>query len=201
MSKNILIAVLLLIFGISLAAAIRLNSKDQSKPISPTPTPTPQVANFIQTGNLVKDNPGMDPGTWYLVCDAPGSPASTVKLDFNSKSLCQPISCDELTPGTRVRLRGDQQGDLVFVQKIEVVPAQDTNAPADTGNIKIDWGLALGFLRDCSITKAFQSHSRTVVLYHQDGRVFTTTEPEIDDIMDVINQNADKCGQLEIATE
>ena len=40
------------------------------------------------TGNLTKDNPGLEPGVWYIVSERPGRPAVMDKLSFDDNSLC-----------------------------------------------------------------------------------------------------------------
>ncbi len=40
-------------------------------------------------GHLVKDNPGLKVGVWYLVYEKPGTPALTVELLFDEKSVCK----------------------------------------------------------------------------------------------------------------
>ncbi|MDD4531520.1 MAG: hypothetical protein PHH21_02315, partial [Candidatus Pacebacteria bacterium] len=80
-----------------------------------------EAVNFSRTGNLVIDNPGMEPGIWYLVYEAPGSPANSAKLSFDSKSVCrnQNNSCLDLVVGEKVSVKGIKDGDAVAVREME----------------------------------------------------------------------------------
>jgi len=79
------------------------------------------AVNFSRTGNLVIDNPGLEPGIWYLVYEAPGSPANSAKLSFDSKSVCrnQNNSCLDLVVGEKVSVKGIKDGDAVTVREME----------------------------------------------------------------------------------
>jgi hypothetical protein len=77
--------------------------------------------NFSRAGNLVLDNPGMENGVWYLIYETPGSPANSVKLSFDSKSVCrnQSDSCLDLIAGERVSVKGIKINDAVLVKEME----------------------------------------------------------------------------------
>ncbi len=68
--------------------------------------------NFSKDGNLAKDNPGYMPGVWYLVYDEPGSPASSVQLQF--KNGLQP----NFSVGDRVHVEGALKNSVVRVSNI-----------------------------------------------------------------------------------
>jgi len=50
---------------------------------------TKMQANFSETGNLVKNNPGFKSGVWYLVYEKAGSPALNVEIKFSGDSTCK----------------------------------------------------------------------------------------------------------------
>lgn len=73
--------------------------------------PRTATADFEETGNVVRDSPGLPPGVWHLVYEAPGAPALTVALEFTAQSECllatgEPFSCDEIEVGTRASFEG-----------------------------------------------------------------------------------------------
>lgn len=74
---------------------------------------------FDMAGNLVKDNPGMEPGVWHLVHERPGAPALSVKLEFTPRSICaegvENMTCvpETLERGQRVHILGEQLGESV----------------------------------------------------------------------------------------
>lgn len=79
---------------------------------------------FLKTGNLVKGNPGMESGVWYLIYESPGSPAIQIKLQTDN-SVCdlgnQPVACEQvLTQGRRVIITGKVESNKVIVEKIHV---------------------------------------------------------------------------------
>ena len=78
--------------------------------------PRSVAADFDETGNLVVDTPGLPPGVWHLVYEAPGAPALTAALEFTAQSQCllatgAAFSCDELDVGVRARVEGQQLPD------------------------------------------------------------------------------------------
>jgi len=66
--------------------------------------------NFVKTGNVVINNPGMEEDVWYLIYEEPGSPAKNVKLFFE-----EDLSIDI---GDRVTIEGMFDGEKVFVKRI-----------------------------------------------------------------------------------
>lgn len=79
-----------------------------------------ETNEFDKTGNLVRNNPGMEPGVWHLVFEEPGAPALSVQLQFTSSSICadgaENNTCDpeELTEGGRVHILGEESGEGVI---------------------------------------------------------------------------------------
>lgn len=66
--------------------------------------------DFIKTGNVVINNPGMEEDVWYLVHDEPGSPAKSVKLFFEE--------VPDINIGDRITVEGVFEGEKVIVKRI-----------------------------------------------------------------------------------
>ncbi|MFH0852008.1 MAG: hypothetical protein V1845_00135 [bacterium] len=81
---------------------------------------------FSHTGNLVKNNPGMERGMWYLLYENPGQAALTAKLVFSGGSLCtiagkeSVCNVSKLGVGNRVTVDGRLSNGTVQVQKLIV---------------------------------------------------------------------------------
>jgi len=66
--------------------------------------------NFIKTGNVVMNNPGMEEGIWYLIYEEPGSPAQIIELFFEEEK--------NINIGDRLTIEGVLEGDRVIVKRI-----------------------------------------------------------------------------------
>jgi len=88
-------------------------------------TQTPAEA-FDRTGNLVRNNPGLEAGMWYLIYEAPGLPALTQRLIFTTSSTCVQegveslCNMDAISQGQRARVFGEMRGESVIVTRLEV---------------------------------------------------------------------------------
>ena len=98
--------------------------------LSPLPTPTPisdKSINFNHIGNFQMSDPKLKSNEFYLIYEAPGTPAMTVRLYFNSKTICQDYSGESLCPsplfgnGARIQVLGTQVKNYVIVKRI-VIP-------------------------------------------------------------------------------
>lgn len=83
----------------------------------------PRPEMFRQDGNIVRNNPGLDPDTWYLVYDVPGAPGRTQRLEFNGGSRCGSaemlkICNTTFEQGERVRIEGFRLKNDVVVTKL-----------------------------------------------------------------------------------
>jgi len=114
---------------------------------------TKEQTNFSETGNLVKDNPGLKPGVWYLVYEKPGSPALSTEIKFSEDSVCkigtisQPCQQIALGNGDRAVTVGWVVDGVLIVKSMVVqkVPVQFRSVTLyyynsnldkdDTGNI------------------------------------------------------------------
>jgi len=82
-------------------------------------------ALFDQTGNLTRDNPGLEAGFWYLVYEMPGQPALTKQLLFESSSVCaqraENMTCqtETFSQGEKVRIIGEETDGQVRVVRLE----------------------------------------------------------------------------------
>lgn len=75
---------------------------------------------FAHEGNLIKDNPGLEPGVWYLSYEEPGAPGLSAPLIFDDTSRCGGEGmlkiCDiSFVQGERVRVEGTKEGTAVRV--------------------------------------------------------------------------------------
>lgn len=85
-----------------------------------------EVRSFEQVGNVTKNAPGMIEEVWYLVYEAPGQPALSKQLEFNTASTCiletekSPCDEDELELGMRAKVFGAiTTTDTVLVHRLE----------------------------------------------------------------------------------
>lgn len=85
-----------------------------------------QVDQFEVVGNLIRNNPGMDPDVWYLVYEEPGAPSRTVALQFTQASICangvENDTCDpdSFQQGQRAYVAGERAAeDIVNVIRLE----------------------------------------------------------------------------------
>ncbi len=119
--KNIIVlsVVVLLVAG---AVVIYLELKDFSV-LSPNTNGgrvTPEEVNFNQVGNLLRDNPGLKPGVWYLSYGEPGKPGLKAELQFISQN-------SDLQIGERVHIEGHETNEVVIVSKLEILNAYKSN--------------------------------------------------------------------------
>ncbi|MCX6736656.1 MAG: hypothetical protein NTW73_01000 [Candidatus Parcubacteria bacterium] len=86
--------------------------------------------DFLQSGFLAKDNPGMKSGVWYLNYETSGVSPLTMELIFDKKSVCitgvQKALCSlfmkSVYIGSNVTVGGRLQDDGLLVRKLEVMP-------------------------------------------------------------------------------
>jgi len=137
MKKTYLIAAIVIVFVLVFAVRI-ISSEDNwvcvkgewikhGNPSSDKPSTgcdpvfKTEEINFNQTGHLIKDNPGLEAGVWYLVYEKPGAPALTVKLSFNNQSVCKyqnniGVCPDVLLPSSALtNITGVEQNGVVSV--------------------------------------------------------------------------------------
>lgn len=64
-----------------------------------------------------------------------------------------------------------------------------------------DWNVVLTALNNCEAESVFQTHSKLVTLKLKNGDKITAYEPQIDDVMKVVEGLNNKCGDIRLATE
>lgn len=88
---------------------------------------------FSETGNLVRNNPGMEANVWYLVYEKPGQPGLSMPLYFNQNSNCRtgtstsPCDPSQLQQGTRAEVKGSQDAAGVRVNELVFMPSPSVN--------------------------------------------------------------------------
>jgi len=65
----------------------------------------------------------------------------------------------------------------------------------------LEWYQAVGVIFMGQVTKVLQAHSLDVFITLKDGRTLVTVEPQIDDVLKVIEQCGEICKDILIATE
>lgn len=63
------------------------------------------------------------------------------------------------------------------------------------------WERAILAVNNCEVVKVFQTHSKIVTLTLKNGSKLTAEEPQIDDIIFIVNAAETKCGKIPIGTE
>lgn len=95
----------------------------------PVPNSNITTIPFDETGNLVKDNPGMSQGVWHFVYELPGQPGIMTALRFDEKSLCQRNGkvqvCDisKFAQGDRVSITGTKDVSGILVHNLSFLQA------------------------------------------------------------------------------
>jgi len=70
-----------------------------------------------------------------------------------------------------------------------------------TDETNSDWSVVLIAIKNCEVESVFQTHSKLVTLKLKNGNKVTAYEPQIDDVMDVVESLNGKCGDIRLATE
>lgn len=63
------------------------------------------------------------------------------------------------------------------------------------------WESVIQAVDNCQAVKAFQTHNRAVIVELKGGERLTAIEPELDDIMVLVNAAEARCGRITIGTE
>jgi len=78
----------------------------------------------------------------------------------------------------------------------------DNELPEDQDDpSRIDWEEARELILSGQVEQVVQLHSLEVRLYLQNGRELVTTEPNIDDVFDVVEECGEPCADMTLATE
>jgi len=70
-----------------------------------------------------------------------------------------------------------------------------------TDEANSDWTVILTTLENCEVESVFQTHSKLVTLKLKNGDKVTAYEPQIDDVMKVVENLNGKCGDIRLSTE
>jgi len=63
------------------------------------------------------------------------------------------------------------------------------------------WNIAIGMILSGQVTQVVQTHDLKVFITLKDGRTVETTEPAIDEVMQLIETCGDPCKEIRVATE
>lgn len=92
----------------------------------------PSGDTFADDGNIVHNNPGLKPDTWYLAYEMAGAPGLTTELLFDADSECNlegksvPCTSAIFRQGIRVRVLGTITGDGILVRTLSEISANET---------------------------------------------------------------------------
>lgn len=88
---------------------------------------TPAVSyDFEETGTLTRNSPGLTPGVWYLLYEAPGQPGLTMRLSFDDDSRCfdgtdrGPCERSVFENSLPVTIRGTKDNNGVVVGEMDI---------------------------------------------------------------------------------
>jgi hypothetical protein len=78
---------------------------------------------------------------------------------------------------------------------------QNSGGPQSTTPGSVSWDDAQNMILNGQVDQIVQHHDLTVTLTLKDGKVVTTTEPEFDDVIHLIEQCGEKCSSIAVTTE
>ncbi|GAA4641635.1 hypothetical protein GCM10023115_01090 [Pontixanthobacter gangjinensis] len=91
---------------------------------------------------------------------------------------------------------------ITTLASVVLLSACVTNeTPADPEPAEISWTEAVEYINSGGVETAMQTHSLFVYLQMKDGREFTTTEPNIDEVFRVIRNCGEPCADIARITE
>lgn len=171
-----------------------------------------EPTNFVRMGVVVFNNPGLEPEMPYLIYEAPGQPALTVKLIFDPLSACMAAngatqciamsaSPDMIFGGKRALVEGVEQNGAVLVRKLHIAPSEEPLLAPQAGSTFISWPYAVVLIEQCAVSGIMQTHALDVYLTMQDGRRLRAVEPTIDAVFSVADRSRTACGNITLATE
>ncbi|MDZ7726048.1 MAG: hypothetical protein U5L75_00505 [Candidatus Campbellbacteria bacterium] len=120
-TKILLIASLVILIGV----IVLFSTRQEEQKYKPEDNNNDiEEITFEETGNLVRNNPGMKEGVWYMVYESPGSPASTQELLFTDRSECvtpegsEVCDAESFSNGYRVKIEGIEKAGVVEVSRL-----------------------------------------------------------------------------------
>lgn len=66
---------------------------------------------------------------------------------------------------------------------------------------EIGWVQAQAMIKNDEVERIVQTHELKVTLFLKDGRALVTIEPEIDDVLKIIEECGENCSSIAVATE
>jgi len=166
-----------------------------------------EPTDFLKIGNLVQNNPGLEPGIPYLIYEEPGQPALSVKLEFDALSayvsqgralILSGLSASQ--QGQRVALEGIQKEGGVLIRKIREL-REEAAVAGQSGSVFISWAEAIRLMDQCRVKSLMQTHALDVYLNLKTGEKLRAVEPMIDDVFAIYEQMKDRCGKIPLGTE
>lgn len=70
-----------------------------------------------------------------------------------------------------------------------------------TDETNSDWNAVFKAIKNCEAESVFQTHSKLITLKLKNGDEITAYEPQIDDVMKVVESLDGRCGDIRLATE
>jgi predicted small lipoprotein YifL len=117
-------------------------------------------------------------------------------------------ACGGQTPATELP---DAAGDTATEQVTYPAPQALENPtaeviasgayPAPGAGEEISWDEAKTMILNGEINRVMQAHTMVVTLFTKDGRVLVTIEPNIDDVLTVVEECGDVCKDTTVVTE
>ena len=83
-------------------------------------------------------------------------------------------------------------------QTSDPYPEMEVN-PEDA--VEIEWGEAEKIIMNGVVARVTQTHDGLVILQLKEGIVFTTRQPQVDDVLKVIEECGELCSDILVATE
>jgi len=96
--------------------------------------------------------------------------------------------------------------DIIFnFDRDDIIRKNETDAlewfsSPEAGNNNL-WELVKQAVNNCEVVKVWQAHSRVVKAELKSGEELTALEPEIDDIIEIVEKVEPRCGNVPIGTE
>ncbi len=136
-----------------------------------------------------------------ILCAAACSPAA----QDGGPGLPNPaaVNCEESRGRSEIRSAadGNQYGVCIFDDGSECEEWAFMRGECAPGTFTISWQSAVDLVNGGFVDALFQTHDLSVELELKDGRSLMTVEPQIDAIMQIVDECGDVCGDIIVATE
>lgn len=95
-----------------------------------------------------------------------------------------------------------------FIAIIKLIQINKTSSPLSTPTINhpletqiITWGQAEQLMSECQIKSVFQKHDLSVTMRGHNNQIYETTEPKIDDILNLAKKYQGPCDIIQMISE